>query len=57
MSCDHARLCADDDNALDAVIAALAAHAVLTNSAVGPTEAQRETALREGWIWMPQTKR
>lgn len=55
MSREHAELCAADDNALDAVLAALAAHAMATGKAYGPCEEHRRTALREGWIWMPRT--
>lgn len=50
----HRRICIDDDNALDAVIAALMARAVATGEAVGPPEDVREVVLREGWIWLPK---
>lgn len=53
MSREQADLCVADDNALDAVLAALSAHSVVTGKAYGPPEKQRQTALREGWIWMP----
>lgn len=53
MSDEHADLCVADDNALDAVLAAVSAHAVVTCKAYGPPEEHRQTALREGWIWMP----
>lgn len=55
ISREHADLCVADDNALDAVLAALSAHAVGTGKAYGPPEEHRQTALREGWIWMPRT--
>ena len=53
MSREQADLCVADDNALDAVLAALSAHKVMMGKAYGPPEEHRQTALREGWIWMP----
>lgn len=55
MSDEHADLCVADDNAFDAVLAAVSAHAVVTGKAYGPPVEHRQTALREGWIWMPRT--
>lgn len=44
-----------DDNALDAVIAALVAHQIAHGNCVGPQEQHREIANIEGWIWIPTT--
>lgn len=55
MSDEHADLCVADDNALDAVLAAVSAHTVVTGKAYGPPEDHRQAVLREGWIWMPRT--
>lgn len=46
--------CIADDNILDAVIAALMAREVAHGRAVPPPAGARESARREGWIWLPQ---
>lgn len=50
----HRALCEVDDNALDAVLAALVAWEVAEGRCEPPPEALREVARREGWIWLPQ---
>lgn len=44
-----------DDNALDAVIAALVAHQIAHGRCVGPEDRHRQVAAVEGWIWIPKT--
>lgn len=53
----HRDLCIADDNALDAVIAALMARLVAHGQAEPPPEAMRDVVSREGWIWLPQQSR
>lgn len=48
-------LCQSNDNALDAVIADLTAWLVHKGYAQAPTGLQQEIALREGWIWLPDS--
>ncbi len=48
----HQEACAADDNALDAVLAALTAREVALGC-VGPPPDLRTIARREGWIWLP----
>lgn len=43
-----------DDNALDAVIAALVRHQIQQGQCEGPPAHLRELARREGWIWIPR---
>lgn len=45
--------CVEEDDVLDAVIAALMAREVARGRAVPPPDPLRETALVEGWIWLP----
>lgn len=45
--------CIADDNALDAVVAALVAREVGRGRAVGPPSSLAARARREGWIWIP----
>lgn len=49
----HRDSCIADDNALDAVIAALIARAVARGEAVPPPPELSEEAAAEGWIWLP----
>lgn len=48
-----ASLCASNDDAFDALVAALVARAAGLGLTGGPPEAHRETARREGWIHLP----
>lgn len=50
----HQDLCAADDNALDAVLAALVAREVDRGRAVPPPRHLRELSRQEGWIWVPR---
>ncbi len=50
----HQDRCAADDNALDAVLAAVIAREVDLMRCVPPPDALRDLASREGWIWLPQ---
>lgn len=50
----HQDICASDDNALDAVLAALMAYLVHQDLAVPPPPEATEVVLREGWIWLPE---
>ena len=50
----HQDLCAADDNALDAVLAAVIAREVELSRCVPPPDELRDVASREGWIWLPQ---
>ncbi|GAA4284166.1 DUF429 domain-containing protein [Brevibacterium daeguense] len=50
----HRDLCVADDNALDAVLAALVAREVSHGRGEPPPEELRGTARREGWIWLPE---
>ena len=43
----------EEDDVLDAVIATLMAREVARGRAVPPPDPLRETALVEGWIWLP----
>lgn len=47
-------LCVEDDNALDAVLAALVAREVVRGRCGPPPAHLRELAGREGWIWLPR---
>ncbi|ROR72189.1 uncharacterized protein DUF429 [Bogoriella caseilytica] len=49
----HRDLCAADDNALDAVIAALITREASLGACEPPPEDLREIARQEGWIWLP----
>lgn len=51
----HRDTCAADDNALDAVIAAVVARHVAIGHAVPPPSHLAELAAEEGWIWVPET--
>ena len=42
------------DNAVDAIVAALAARAAKVGLSPGPSAAQAEVAAREGWIYLPR---
>lgn len=53
----HRDLCETDDNALDAVLAALIAREVGLGHGRPPPDELRETARREGWIWLPRRER
>lgn len=48
-------LCVRDDNALDAVVAALITREAFLGSCEPPTDENREVARQEGWIWLPGT--
>lgn len=50
----HRDACADDDNALDAVIAAVVARDVDLGLATPPPAELAEQAAEEGWIWLPE---
>lgn len=50
---EHRAICADDDNALDAVISAIVAREVAGGRAVAPSPEFEEAAAQEGWIWLP----
>ena len=50
---EHEPLCADSDDALDAVVAALTARAVALGQSSRPDAAVRDRAAREGWIALP----
>lgn len=50
---EHAGACVSSDHALDAVVAALSARAVLLGRATRPNDEQREAARIEGWIAIP----
>jgi hypothetical protein len=50
----HQDQCAADDNALDAVLAALVAREAARGRCAPPPEELREVVCREGWIWLPQ---
>ena len=50
----HQSLCIADDNALDAVLAAVIAREVERGRCVPPPDELRDVAAREGWIWLPQ---
>lgn len=47
-------LCMADDNALDAVLAAVIAREIELGRCAAPPAELRGTARREGWIWLPQ---
>ncbi len=49
----HEEACAADDNALDAVLAALTAREVALGGCDGPPPDLRRIARQEGWIWLP----
>ena len=49
----HRPLCASDDDALDAVLAALIAREVAQGRAIPPCPEELELARQEGWIWLP----
>lgn len=51
----HQDTCASDDNALDAVLAALMAYLVHKDLAVPPPPEVKDIVMREGWIWLPET--
>jgi hypothetical protein len=50
----HRERCTADDDALDAVLAALIAREVTHGRAEPPPPELREVARREGWIWVPR---
>lgn len=50
---DHKETCSRDDNALDAVLAALIARQVAGGACEGPPDELLETVRTEGWIWLP----
>ena len=50
----HRDACVDDDNALDAVIAAVVARDVDRGRAVPPSPELEDLAAEEGWIWLPE---
>lgn len=50
----HRDLCGADDNALDAVLAALVAREVAGGRCEPPPPELRDLARREGWIWLPR---
>lgn len=50
----HAELCSVDDNAVDAVLAAVIARDVHLGKCRPPPAELRDSARREGWIWVPQ---
>lgn len=47
-------LCKADDNALDAVLAAVIAREIELGRCEAPPAELRRTARREGWIWLPR---
>lgn len=47
-------LCVEDDNALDAVLAALLARETAHGRCEPPPAQLRDLARREGWIWLPR---
>lgn len=49
----HRDLCAADDNAFDAVLAALIAREVALGRSDPPPKALHAAARQEGWIWLP----
>lgn len=52
----HAQLCAESDDALDAVIAAVTARAAALAKVTQPRDgSERAQAEREGWIALPTT--
>jgi len=51
----HRPLCESEDDALDAVLAALIAREVAQGRAVPPREEELELARQEGWIWLPRS--
>jgi predicted nuclease with RNAse H fold len=51
---EYTELFASNDDAFDAVIAALVARAVALRLTLLPPDDQRERALREGWIHLPE---
>lgn len=50
----HRDACVDDDNALDAVIAAVVARDVDRGLATPPPPELADLAAEEGWIWLPE---
>lgn len=50
---DHRMLCAESDDALDAVIAALMAREVVIGNVIRPSEDELMRARTEGWICLP----
>lgn len=50
---EHATLCADSDDALDAVVAALTARAAALGRCAGPPPEHLAQARREGWVRVP----
>ncbi|MGO1284522.1 DUF429 domain-containing protein [Brachybacterium tyrofermentans] len=50
----HRGACVDDDNALDAVIAAVVARDVDRGLATPPPAELADLAAEEGWIWLPE---
>lgn len=49
----HRDQCVNDDNALDAVLAALVTREVELGKCESPPHHLYDTVLREGWIWVP----
>lgn len=52
----HRGLCATEDDALDAVLAALIAREVDHGRAIPPEAEGLELARQEGWIWLPRAR-
>lgn len=52
----HRDLCSQDDNALDAVLAAVIAQQVAGGACEGPPVEWRDAARTEGWIWLPKVE-
>ena len=51
----HKDQCIEDDDALDAVLAALIAYEAFSGRCVPPPEDLSATVKREGWIWLPKS--
>lgn len=49
----HQELCVADDNAIDAVLAALVAREAFCGFCEPPPESARNQVRQEGWIWVP----
>ena len=52
---EHERSCRDDDDALDAVLAAITAQVANLNLVTVPSPDQRQRAAIKGWIAIPTT--
>lgn len=51
----HRDQCIEDDNALDAVLAALIAYEAFSGRCVPPPDELLTVVEREGWIWIPRS--